>query len=169
VDYKVSPKECFIEGKKGFPGLCIRFAGNTIIQAKFSNLKNTPKRPFILSKEENLFLNSIKQDFIAYFHGKPVNFNKYKIKTDSGTSFHKKVWKELKAIPYGKTRSYGWIAKKIGKPKAARVVGQACGRNPVSILQPCHRVVSADGSLGGFSGGVSLKRKLLMLEGVILP
>ena len=71
-------------------------------------------------------------------------------------------------IPRGETRSYAWIAKKIGKPRAARAVGAACGANPVPIIVPCHRVIASDGSLGGFGGGLPLKRRLLKLEGAVI-
>ncbi len=80
--------------------------------------------------------------------------------------FRVKVWEALRGIPYGRVRSYGWVAKKIGKPKAARAVGGACGANPVPLVVPCHRVVAGDGSLGGFSGGLPNKRRLLKLEGI---
>jgi O-6-methylguanine DNA methyltransferase len=81
--------------------------------------------------------------------------------------FRTKVWEVLRTIPYGRVRSYGWVAKKIGKPQAARAVGGACGANPVPLLVPCHRVVAGDGSLGGFSGGLQVKKRLLKLEGSI--
>jgi methylated-DNA-[protein]-cysteine S-methyltransferase len=84
------------------------------------------------------------------------------------TPFQVKVWKALQAIPYGRVRSYGWVARKVGKPRAARAVGAACGANPVPLLVPCHRVVAGDGSLGGFSGGLSNKKRLLKLEGNLL-
>ena len=69
-------------------------------------------------------------------------------------------------IPHGETRSYGWVAKQIGKPKASRAVGAACGANPVPVIVPCHRVIAGDGSLGGFGGGLPMKRRLLRSEGV---
>jgi len=84
----------------------------------------------------------------------------------AGTPFQQTVWNALQAIPYGETRSYRDLAVAIGRSKAARAVGQAVGANPVPIIVPCHRVISADGSLGGFGGGISLKKKLLSLEGV---
>ena len=83
----------------------------------------------------------------------------------AGTAFQQVVWRMLQTIPYGETRSYAWVARQIGKPKATRAVGAACGANPVPIVVPCHRVVGSDGSLGGFSGGLALKRRLLALEG----
>ncbi len=85
---------------------------------------------------------------------------------DGQPSFRVKVWKVLQRIPYGRVRSYGWVARKVGKPQAARAIGGACGANPVPLLVPCHRVVAGDGSLGGFSGGVGVKKRLLRLEGL---
>lgn len=81
----------------------------------------------------------------------------------TGTPFQCAVWRALVAIPYGQTRTYADIAKKIGSPKAARAVGQACGANPVPFYIPCHRVV-AKGGLGGFSGKLEIKQKLLKVE-----
>lgn len=82
-----------------------------------------------------------------------------------GTEFQKKVWAELIRIPFGQTASYKQIAERIGNPAATRAVGAANGRNPVCIIVPCHRVVAADGSIGGYSGGLHFKRSLLDLEG----
>jgi len=84
-----------------------------------------------------------------------------------GSKFCQSVWRELCKIPYGKTTTYGAIAKKIGC-KSARAVGQAVGHNPISIIIPCHRVVGTNGSLTGYAGGLSIKIKLLELEGVTL-
>jgi methylated-DNA-[protein]-cysteine S-methyltransferase len=82
-----------------------------------------------------------------------------------GPEFQKFVWQALLTIPYGETRSYGQIAQQIGRPTASRAVGAANGRNPISIIAPCHRVIGADGSLTGFAGGMENKRLLLNLEG----
>jgi len=81
-----------------------------------------------------------------------------------GSDFAMKVWKEMLAIPYGKVRTYGELAEAIGRPGAARAVGQACNRNPISIIIPCHRVVGAGGKLTGYAGGLDLKERLLELE-----
>jgi len=81
-----------------------------------------------------------------------------------GTEFQLKVWSALRTIPYGKTWSYGELARCIRKPKAARAVGAANGQNPIPIIVPCHRVIGADGSLTGFGGGLKIKRILLDLE-----
>ena len=80
------------------------------------------------------------------------------------TAFQREVWEITKLIPYGKTRTYGWVAEQIGKPEAARAVGQALSRNPLPIIIPCHRVIASDGKLGGFTGGLDMKRSLLSLE-----
>jgi|TARA_B100000929_G_scaffold127754_1_gene101228 methylated-DNA-[protein]-cysteine S-methyltransferase len=86
--------------------------------------------------------------------------------TQKGTNFQKMVWTELKKIPFGETRTYQEIAIAIGKPKAARAVANACGKNPYPIIIPCHRVVRSDGTIGGFTGdgGVEKKRQLLRQE-----
>jgi methylated-DNA-[protein]-cysteine S-methyltransferase len=98
-----------------------------------------------------------------YFAGKRTRFT---VKLDfAGTDFQKKVWKALLAIPFGQTRSYGQIARALGKPSAMRAVGAANGRNPISIIAPCHRVIGADGKLTGFAGGLKAKAHLLALEG----
>ena len=86
-----------------------------------------------------------------------------------GTEFQRRVWGALTEIPYGETWSYGELAKRIGNPKASRAVGLANGRNPVSILVPCHRVIGADGSLTGYGGGVQRKQWLLAHEGLHQP
>ncbi len=87
-----------------------------------------------------------------------------------GTDFQRRVWAALRTIPYGATASYGEIAEQIGSPKASRAVGLANGRNPISIVVPCHRVIGADGSLTGYGGGLPAKRALLDLErGLPLP
>jgi methylated-DNA-[protein]-cysteine S-methyltransferase len=82
-----------------------------------------------------------------------------------GTDFQKDVWAELACIPYGETISYGELARRVGRPKGSRAVGQANGRNPIPIIVPCHRVVAGDG-IGGYGGGLPVKRALLALEGV---
>jgi len=91
------------------------------------------------------------------------------IETDGGgTDFQRKVWAELRRIPTGVTISYAELARRLGDPKATRAVGTANGRNPISIVVPCHRVIGADGSLTGYGGGVDRKRWLLVHEGALL-
>jgi methylated-DNA-[protein]-cysteine S-methyltransferase len=85
-----------------------------------------------------------------------------------GTEFQKKVWNAMRKIPHGKTKTYGEIARAIGKAAAVRAVGAACGKNPILILNPCHRVLASNGSLGGFSAGLHRKKELLTREGLIV-
>ena len=85
-----------------------------------------------------------------------------------GSPFSQRVWMALINIPYGRTVSYGMLARTLGAPKAARAVGAACGANPVPIIAPCHRVLGSDGSLHGFGGGLPVKAWLLRQEGVLL-
>jgi methylated-DNA-[protein]-cysteine S-methyltransferase len=97
-----------------------------------------------------------------YFAGKRTSFS---IALDlRGTSFQRNVWEALLAIPFGETRTYGDLAKKLGVPQAARAVGAASGRNPVSIIVPCHRLVGSTGKLTGFAGGLDAKARLLSME-----
>ena len=86
-----------------------------------------------------------------------------------GTEFQRQVWAALQRIPLGRTASYGDLARDIGRPRAFRAVGGACGANPIVVLIPCHRALAANGRLGGFSGGLKWKRTLLAAEGIALP
>ncbi len=107
-------------------------------------------------------LNKAKQQLEKYFKGKLTSFDvPLEVK---GTPFQKKVWNALSKIPYGKTASYKDVAVMVGNPKACRAVGTANGKNPLCVLVPCHRVISHDGSIGGYTGGLSKKRYLLSLE-----
>jgi len=105
----------------------------------------------------------LKDQLDAYFEKKLRHFT---LPLDMrGTSFQRNVWNLLRRIPYGKTRSYGEMAKALGRPNAARAVGRAVGSNPVAIVVPCHRVIGSDGSLTGYGGGLERKTALLALEG----
>jgi methylated-DNA-[protein]-cysteine S-methyltransferase len=98
----------------------------------------------------------------AYFAGRLTRFS---VPLDfRGTDFQKAVWAALTTIPFGETRSYGAIARQIGQPSASRAVGAANGRNPISIIAPCHRVIGSTGRLTGFAGGLAVKQRLLALE-----
>jgi methylated-DNA-[protein]-cysteine S-methyltransferase len=110
------------------------------------------------------FFKLLKQKFTDYFeHGSreiicPLDL-------EGATVFQRKVWKKLADIPYGETRPYQWVAEQIGHPKAYRAVGHANSLNPFPIIIPCHRVIKADGRLGGYSAGSRIKKQLLKLEG----
>jgi methylated-DNA-[protein]-cysteine S-methyltransferase len=100
-----------------------------------------------------------------YFGGRRKTFA---LKLDlAGTAFQRKVWNALLTIPFGETRSYAQIARQIGSPAAVRAVGAANGKNPVSIVAPCHRVIGSTGKLTGFAGGLDVKAHLLSLEGAV--
>jgi len=115
---------------------------------------------------DQLLLNAERQ-LNEYFAGVRSEFD---LPLDfSGTEFQKSVWEALRSIPYGETRSYGDIARQIGRQKAMRAVGAANGRNPISIVAPCHRVIGANGALTGFAGGLEIKKYLLALESTASP
>lgn len=102
-----------------------------------------------------------------YFSGRPVDFSAVGTPLNpSGTAFDRLVWNALSAIPWGSKLSYGELASVIGRPGAARAVGGACGRNPIPVIIPCHRVLQSNGSIGGYSGGAGIKERLLTLEGI---
>jgi len=107
-------------------------------------------------------LNKLKKDIQKYFLGQEIEW-KFKLRI-IGSSLQKKIWKELEKIPYGKTRSYAFIANKL--QTSPRYVGNVCGQNKHLLVVPCHRIIRSDGQLGGFSGlgGVKLKKRLLDLE-----
>ena len=102
-----------------------------------------------------------------YFDGKRTSFS---VELDLvGTAFQKNVWEALLGIPLGETRSYGQLAKQLGKPRATRAVGAANGRNPISIIVPCHRVIGSDGKLTGFAGGLGIKEHLSEIREIVKP
>ncbi len=115
-----------------------------------------------VQQKTSVALKDITSRLQAYFKGELIEFND---KIDpQGTPFQKQVWEMTRRIPYGKTQSYLWLAEQINRPRAARAVGQALGANPLPIIVPCHRVLTSSGELGGFGGGVEMKRSLLKLE-----
>ncbi len=122
-------------------------------RVRLSPLHEDSKHPVLLEAERQL------RD---YFAGKRETFS---LKLDfKGTDFQKKVWAALLTIPFGETRSYAQIAEQIGNPNAVRAVGAANGKNPISIIAPCHRVIGSNGKLTGFAGGMEAKAFLLKLE-----
>lgn len=103
---------------------------------------------------------------MEYLAGSRRDFS-FPVDLSDGTTFQRKVWQTITRIPYGRVRSYQWVASRVGGKHYARAVGMALGANPVPIVIPCHRVVAHDGSLGGFSCGLPIKRRLLKLEGTL--
>ena len=107
-------------------------------------------------------LRRLQRDLRDYFEGKTVDM-RHPLDLEGATPFQRAVWRALRRIPHGQTRTYAQIARSIGRPKACRPVGTACGRNPLPLLIPCHRAVASDG-MGGFSSGRGWKKFLLDLE-----
>jgi methylated-DNA-[protein]-cysteine S-methyltransferase len=124
--------------------------------------KHGPRvKPDWLRRETALLCETMRQ-LLEYFDGSRREFQ-IPLKM-TGSEFQKTVWNELSRIPYGSTISYGELARRIGNPSASRAVGLANGRNPISIIVPCHRVIGANGSLTGYGGGLERKQVLLALE-----
>jgi len=111
-------------------------------------------------------LREAQAQLIGYLAGMRRSFD-LRLDLSRGTSFQQKVWRTLRRISYGRLRSYQWVAVRVGGRQYARAVGNAVGANPMPIVIPCHRIVAQDASLGGFSGGLPTKRKLLTLEGTL--
>ena len=132
--------------------------GDTVIECTLPVLKTTPRKAF-----EADFSNGWKNEN-DFFQGLEKNFPT--IGNPEGTEFQKAVWKDMLKIQRGQTRTYGEIAAAIGRPKAVRAVGSACGANPIPLFIPCHRVVSQNG-LGGFGSGLPWKKLLLTIEGAL--
>ena len=123
------------------------------LRSSFADAERVPWLPL---------LDKLSQELIEYFGGRRREFS---VPLDlRGTEFQLSVWREIAAIRYGETCTYGGIADAAGRPRAVRAVGTATGNNPVPIVIPCHRIIAAQGRLGGFSGGLDVKRRLLALE-----
>ena len=128
-----------------------------------------PKGSMAMTPEPNWQLNEqafsrVRQQLQEYFDGKRRDFDLPL--SPQGTDFQRQVWQQLQTIPYGKTCSYGDLAKAIERPKAVRAVGAANGQNPIPVIIPCHRVIGSNGKLTGFGGGLDVKEQLLRLEGI---
>lgn len=142
-----------VASEKGLVGLWVRKA-SVKSSEKVSSLKSSEPALQILARAE--------KQLHEYFKGERKTFD---VPLDvTGTDFQKKVWNQLSKIPYGETVSYKDISKRLKNEKAHRAVGSANGKNPISIIVPCHRVIAADGGLGGYSGGLPMKETLLELE-----
>jgi methylated-DNA-[protein]-cysteine S-methyltransferase len=122
-------------------------------RVKLGAMNLDPRHPILIEAERQLS---------EYFTGQRIRFD-LPLQLN-GTEFQKKVWQALREIPFGKTRSYRDLARAVGLPKASRAVGAANGKNPLSIVVPCHRVIGANGALTGFAGGLATKAALLALE-----
>lgn len=133
--------------------VAILWKNDSAKRVKVGTLVENQDHPILLETERQLQ---------EYFEGRRKSFS---LKLDlKGTKFQNNVWQALLGIPFGETRSYGQLARQLGNPRAMRAVGAANGRNPISIVVPCHRVIGASGKLTGFAGGLETKAQLLDLE-----
>jgi methylated-DNA-[protein]-cysteine S-methyltransferase len=122
----------------------------------------------VLAERNDRALSSVRSALRDYFSGRTLGLD-FAADLSALPDFQRRVLEALRQVPYGTVVSYGELARRVGEPGAARAVGQAMGSNPLPLLYPCHRVVAHDGSLGGFAGGLPMKRALLELEGALLP
>ncbi|HEY4533292.1 MAG TPA: methylated-DNA--[protein]-cysteine S-methyltransferase [Fusobacterium sp.] len=129
-----------------------------LIEISFHRLEHQEE----MEEKRTELLEEVERQLQEYFAGRLQHFDLPL--HPQGTEFQKKVWKALMSIPYGETRSYGEIAKRIGNEKAVRAVGGANHVNPISIVIPCHRVIGKNGTLTGYGGGLKIKETLLTLE-----
>jgi methylated-DNA-[protein]-cysteine S-methyltransferase len=136
--------------------LVLVFSGKGLAEIRF---EGEEKPPYPKGKAPEQFRKQLKDYFDGTLRGfhQPLLFL-------SGTDFEKKVWLSLMEVPYGETRTYKWLAERIGNAKAVRAVGHALGSNPIPIVIACHRIIGSDGSLVGYTGGLDVKRRLLDLE-----
>ncbi|MDF1667694.1 MAG: methylated-DNA--[protein]-cysteine S-methyltransferase [Planctomycetota bacterium] len=160
------PKSCKVMQRRTPLGSLTYYASRDALHAVLfvCDHVKSPKRYFDHFEEDrdHPILNKAAEQIDEYFAGTRRAFD-LAIRP-FGTAFQDSVWKRLAEIPYGETRSYGELAKDLGDVKKARAVGMANGRNPISIILPCHRVIGANGSLTGYGGGLDAKSQLLDLE-----
>ena len=129
----------------------------------FARQKYFPKKEKTWSRDaRHAPLKQAKRELAEYFSGKRMRFDV--ALAAEGTPFQRAVWKAIYTVAFGKTISYGELARRAGSPGSARAAGAATGRNPISVIVPCHRIMGADGSLTGYAGGLARKRALLRLE-----
>ena len=147
-------KMLVVAGEAGVIGAY--FAGQKYFPHVTNDWHEAPDDPLLMR---------VRRQFDAYFAGRSTAFD---LPLDlRGTPFQRRVWAALLEIPYGETRTYGRLAEGIGAPDSARAVGAAVGRNPVSVIVPCHRVLGTHGTLTGYAGGLDRKRALLQREGCL--
>jgi len=147
-------------------GICLlEFTDRRMLETQALALRSRLALPAVPASHPNL--ERLKAELDEYFSGRRRDFDLPLY--EPGTPFQERVWSALRTIPCGETRSYSELARAVGDPAAVRAVAQANGRNRIAILVPCHRVIAADGGLGGYGGGVWRKRRLLEIERAFLP
>ena len=145
--------------------LIVEWSDRGLALLSFGKVAKNALRLSVLKEQEGARGKTLLEELARYFGAGEWRF-RVPLDLSGGTDFDREVWRALRAIPAGKVRTYGEVARAILRPRAARAVGNACGRNPVAIVIPCHRVVAA-GGIGGFGAGLAVKRKLLALEGAV--
>jgi len=154
-------KTVIFETSAGWMGIRASDAGLTDIVLPRKSRKSAEHE--LGANGSDASLGELVTRFRAYFNGEPVTFPDT-LDLTGATPFQRAVWEAARRIPRGETRSYSWVAEQAGRPLAVRAAGGALGKNPLPVIVPCHRVIAMNGSLGGFSGGLAMKRRLLDLE-----
>jgi len=149
------------ETSKGIDAIALPKGSKRTIETGLRTMVDEPFEPGGSAR-----LEAARRQLIEYLDGKRDTFD-VSLDLSRGSPFRRRVWRVLQRVPYGKLRSYQWIAARVGGRRYARAVGNAVGANPLPIVIPCHRIVAQDASLGGFSCGLPMKRKLLTLEGTL--
>ncbi|MGZ8393658.1 MAG: methylated-DNA--[protein]-cysteine S-methyltransferase [Nitrospira sp.] len=151
----------------GWVGIAVSEKGITSIDLSPAKRRGSSRQQEVGEHDAAVALiEEARTQLLAYIQGTRRDFS-LPVDLSAGTSFQRKVWKAIARIPYGRVRSYQWVASRVGGKHYARAVGMALGANPVPIVVPCHRIIAHDGSLGGFSCGLPVKRRLLKLEGTL--
>jgi methylated-DNA-[protein]-cysteine S-methyltransferase len=149
------------ETAKGIDAIALPKGSKRTIESGLRAMADGPFEP-----RGSARLDTARLQVLDYLAGSRNTFD-IPLDLSRGTLFQRRVWRMLQRVPYGKLRSYQWIAARVGGRRYARAVGNAVAANPLPIMVPCHRIVAQDASLGGFSCGLSMKRKLLTLEGTL--
>lgn len=147
-------------------GVTLAASNAGLIGLWFDQQRHSPDTTGWQPDADDPVLTEAASQVVDYFAGRRSDFD-LPLDLSHGTAFQQSVWQALLAIPAGSTTSYGALSAMVGKPAAVRAVGAAIGRNPISVIVPCHRVVGADGSLTGYAGGLDRKTALLTLEGAL--
>jgi O-6-methylguanine DNA methyltransferase len=140
--------------------------GNGLIASNGRRTSDTTRLSSPQAPRPTVLLNQARTQLVAFLEGKRRELD-FPVDVSGGSAFQRRVWRATLPIPYGRVRSYKWVARRVGGTRYARAVGHALGANPVPIVIPCHRVVAHDASLCGFTGGLRMKRRLLQLEGTL--
>lgn len=162
-------KFCIVETALGWLGLVLSPAGLRAVTLPRRDRDEALREVLALGAREEALDDEpgdLPERLRRYARGEPVAFPDG-LDFSAATPFQRAVWQTTRQIPYGQMRSYGWLAANAGRPRATRAVGQAMAANRWPIIVPCHRVVSSNGRLGGYGGGLDMKERLLLLEGAI--